>query len=320
MLLRIETDAAIREDLLSIETLIPLCNNPCLSQIVSKTFGWETVELVIVNKSGRTATVHGNLVGRKVVLLPHFSYGPSLSAAIAEQSIMVIKQRGYSCEWRLTAQASQYCITSKVSSIIRLSPTEQSQFEKFDSNLRRKIRKCNSNGIKVRSGSAELLDDFYRVYSRRMHQLGSPVLAKSWFSNLLQYYKNGEASIWCAYFEDQPAGAAFVLGYQGFYEACWFATLKQYNRLYVAYGLTWAMLRHAIKHSGSIFSLGRSSLGSSVHYYKQQWGIEDVPLYWNLSHSPGTSLKSFTFISRLWKLIPYTIATKAGPWFAAKIY
>jgi hypothetical protein len=320
MLLKVDANSLFQENTSTQKALIPLCNNPCLPEIVTKTFGWEKVEVEITDKTGKKVVVQGNQVGRKIVFLPHFSYGPVLPAEIVRQVICAIKEQGYHCEWRLTEEATESCTKNKVTTLLRLAVTEQLQLDRFDSNLRRKIRKCASNGVTVSKGKADLLDDFYKVYSRRMHQLGSPVLAKQWFQNLLEDYRNGEAVIWCAYYQDKPMGAALVLEYQGFYEASWFATLKEYNRLYVSYGLTWAMISHAINSSGEVFSLGRSTSGSSVHQYKQQWGGEDVPLYWNHSHIPGASIRNFTFISRLWKFIPYKVATRIGPFFARKVY
>ena len=302
------------------DALIPLGNNPCLPEIIAKTFSYDTITIEVVDNKGYTIRISACLFGKKIVLLPHFSYGPIIPPDIVSEIIEGVKAQGYHCEWRLTNQVSEFCVTSKVTTFIRLARDAQSQFAVFDSNLRRKIRKCSSNGITIKKGGHELLEDFYLVYSRRMHQLGSPVLPQRWFNNLLQEYSGGEASIWCAYQDKVPMGTAFVLEYQGFYEACWFATLRQYNKFYISYGLIWEMLRHAITQSGKTFSLGRSTLGSSVHRYKQQWGGEDAALYWNHSHHPGKSLRSFSFVSQLWKLVPYSLTLKLGPWLAGKVY
>lgn len=300
--------------------LIPLGSNPCLPGIIAGTFAWNIITIELSDQAGNSMSLRACLIGKKIVLLPHFSYGPALPAEIVSQIIETLKAEGYQCEWRLTSGASEFCITNKVTTLIRLSHNVRSQFESFNSNLRRKIRKCSSNGVEIRKGNLEMLPDFYKVYSRRMHQLGSPSLPGQWYSNLLEQYTHGKVSVWCAYLNGKPVGGAFVLEYQGYFEACWFATLKQYNKLYVSYGLIWEMMCDAISQAGITFSLGRSTVNSSVHRYKQQWGGEDVQLYWNHSHPPGRSIRSFPFVSHLWKLIPFSIAQKAGPWFAGKIY
>lgn len=66
----------------------------------------------------------------------------------------------------------------KVLSLIWPESDPQEQFSAFSSNLRRKIRKAAKNGIAVSEGREELLDDFYEVYSRNCHRMGSPFLAR----------------------------------------------------------------------------------------------------------------------------------------------
>lgn len=299
---------------------ITIGDNPCLPQIIADTFKWEAIGIEFTGDKGKVTTVGACRKGHKIVILPHFSYGSSADPELASEILKLLKNQGYFCEWRLFAQVSDFSFTDKITSFLSLEADTEHQFLKLDANVKRKIRRCLSNGITVKTGKSELLSEFYEIYSRNMHRLGSPALPRRWFANLLKEYSNGEALVWCAYLNNKPVGAAFLLGYQGFYEACWFSTLREYNRLYTSYGLYWSMIHYAVGNKGIHFSFGRSSPESAVHKYKQQWGGTDIPLVWNYSHPQGRNIRSFTFLTRLWKLLPYPVAKFVGPFVAGRFY
>lgn len=297
---------------------VTLGDNPSLPGIVAATFHWEAI---IVTCTGiQNLKLAACRRGKHIVLIPHFSYGPYVKKETAEAILHSLKTMGYRCEWRHTKIISEHYYSEKVSSILNLEPNEELEFNRLSSGVKHKIRKSEANGILVVKGRQELLDDFYILYSKRMHQLGSPALPIKWFANLLAQYQHGEASIWCALMEEKVIGVAFMLEYHGFYEACWVATHCSYNKYYSSYALYWHMIQYAIEQYGIRFSFGRSTKGGSVHSFKQQWGTTDIPLYWNHTHSLKTDLRKLTSFTALWKLLPYSIAQWLGGWFAAKIY
>ncbi len=299
---------------------VTLANNGSLPPIIASTFGWEAITISFTDNQDETSTFGACKIGRKIVLLPHFSYGPSLNPEVATEVIRELKDKGYFCEWRLTAKVSEFCFTDKVTTLLPLQADDTQQFSLLDSNVKRKIRKCGLNGITIKTGKIELLHHFYEIYSRNMHRLGSPALPKRWFSALLSQYSNGEVRLWCAYYNNKPVGTAFMLEYNGFYEACWVSTLHEYNKLYTSYSLYWEMIRHAAEQKGRHFSFGRSTSGSGVHRFKQQWGGVDVPLFWNYSHPQKQNVRKLRFLPALWKLLPYRVARAIGPLVAGKIY
>lgn len=299
---------------------ITLADNSCLPKIIADTFGWEAIWVEYNNEQHHTLYFGACRIGRKIVMLPHFSYGPYADTKAASEIIKALKAEGYFCEWRLTSKVSEFCFTDKVTTLLPLQADDTQQFSLLDSNVKRKIRKCGLNGITVTTGKIELLHDFYEIYSRNMHRLGSPALPKRWFSALLSQYNNGEVGLWCAYHNNKPVGTAFMLEYNGFYEACWVSTLHEYNRLYTSYSLYWEMIRHAAEQKGRHFSFGRSTSGSGVHRFKQQWGGIDIPLFWNYSHPQKQNVRKLRFLPSLWKFLPYRVARVIGPLVAGKIY
>ncbi|MEI8049200.1 MAG: GNAT family N-acetyltransferase [Bacteroidota bacterium] len=320
MILNILPNSRTDNSLPATGRIATIAENGCLPGIIAGTFGWEAISLEFIDDKGKGTTFGACRIGPKIVMLPHFSYGPSPGPGVAQEVMKALLEKGYSCEWRLTEKVSEYTFTDKVVTLLPLLSDVDQQFSQLGTNLRRKIRKCASNGISVKKGKSELLPDFYETYSRNMHRLGSPALPYQWFANLLTQYNQGEAAIWCSYLDDKPVGTAFMLGYKGFYEACWFSTLTKYNRLYISYGLYWELIRCAVEQNGNHFSFGRSSSGSGVHKFKQQWGGVDMPLIWNYSHPQGNNIRKFTFLATLWKLLPYRVAQILGSVVAGRLY
>ncbi|MEI6062642.1 MAG: GNAT family N-acetyltransferase [Bacteroidota bacterium] len=302
------------------QQLLTIGDNACLPGIIAGTFGWEAVNINAIDSKGNRLIVGACIKAGKIVMLPHFSYGPSSNPEIASKILQALKFKGFLCEWRMTSPVSEHTYTDKITTYLPLLAGFDEHLRQFGSNIRRKIRKCSLNGIVVKKGNSGMLHDFYGIYSRNMHRLGSPALPQQWFAALLSQYRNGEVGIWCAYIGNQPVGAAFMLEYRGFYEACWFSTNNRYNKLYTSYGLYSEMIRYAIEHGGRYFSFGRSTLKSSVHKYKQQWGGIDLPLVWNYTHPQGRNIRSFSFLTKLWNLLPYPVARFIGPVIAGKLY
>ena len=294
-------------------------DNPCLPVIIGEVFGWEAIQINFITENGVSISIGACRKGTKIVMLPQFSYGPSVNHLIAVELLLALKKHGFECQWRSSIRISEFAFTDKTTTFLPLQANADLQFQQFSSNLRRKIRKCTANKIGFKTGKSELIADFYWVYSRNMHRLGSPAQPLKWFSSLIEKYRNGEALICCAYLGEKVVGAAFMLEYQGFYEACWVSTIGKYNKLYVSYGLYWEMIRFAIEHDGTQFSFGRSTIGSGVHKFKLQWGGIDMQLFWNYSHPQGKNIRKFNFLPKLWKLMPYKVAKHLGPvvsgWF-----
>jgi len=298
---------------------LTLGDNPVLAEIVAATFDWEAIH-INVTVGIKTINIPACRKGKNIVMLPHFSYGASLDKEMALTIMQWLKEQTYACEWRSTQQFSTWSYSEKVSSILNLTASQEQEFDKLSSSVRHKIRKSASNGITVVKGKEELLHSFYKLYARRMHQLGSPALPLRWFRNLLKQYKHGEASIWCAYKDNELVGTAFMLEFHGFYEACWVATHVDYNKYYTSYALYWQMIQYAVEQCGIRFSFGRSTAGGSVHHFKQQWGTIDLPLYWNYTHPRKNNLRKSTFLRQIWKLIPCPVAKMISSWFGAWVY
>jgi hypothetical protein len=80
------------------------------------------------------------------------------------------------------------------------------------------------------------------------------------------------------------------------------------------------MIKSAIGKNLKIYCLGRSTRGSGVHQYKQQWPVEEQDLYFSVINEGGFSIRKLGWLSTVWKRIPAFVADGAGPFFARRMY
>jgi hypothetical protein len=285
--------------------------------------------------------------GKQFISMPHFSNGGILylSKIILEEEKIIqqivagietekLEQGFYSAEisglknenlptGKIETRGEQpffgNTISGKTRHFLFLEKTKEGQLAGFSSNLRRKISKAEKNGIEIKNGKEELLNDFVKVYQKNMHKLGSPAFGKSFFRALLQI-PGGNASIFVAYYFNKPIGAAFCLSYLGFFENIWFSTISKYNNLYPAYLLHWKMIECSIGQKMKIYSFGRSTTNSGVHDFKKQWQVYEKPLYFSKTFPGKFDLKNHKWLTKIWKVLPPLVVNKLGPFVAKRVY
>ncbi|NOX85502.1 MAG: peptidoglycan bridge formation glycyltransferase FemA/FemB family protein [Chlorobi bacterium] len=284
--------------------------------------------------------------GNSFISMPHFSGGGILwlnEVGLEEQEIIVhtiegiIKENMDSGFYRVNLSAEEMATkkltsveirnfnplfgeheTNKAICLINLKKKEKEQFKQFNPNLRRKINKALRNGIEIRKGKEDLLDDFSHVYNRNMHRLGSPTLGKEFFKALLSSVN--ETMIFMAYQKNKPIGGSFVMWYDGYTENTWFSTVEKYNKFYTSYLLHWETIRWAVQNGAHCYSMGRSTIGSGTHNYKLQWPVEVKPLYFNRNFKSKLSLKDQKWAIKIWKVLPPFLVDSLGPVIAKRIY
>lgn len=297
-------------------------HHPALPGIVAQSFGWKPMTI-----SQPDWQLHLICTGRSMVSLPHFSYGAFFGEAnVPDQPGALLEQlhfnKGFQgLEYRRPV-AGYMPDALKVSSWLHLNKDVSQLMLSFSSNLRRKINKGYRHGMTVVSGKEELLQVFYSIYARHMHRLGSGAMPKRFFRNLLKQYNSdgGVATIYLLLFNGKAVGAAFNLQYRGFCENGWFATTPEAQKRYGSYVLHHAMITDAAISGATTYSFGRSTRDSGVHRFKHQWNTFDVPLEWLHYPKKKLQLRQQTWITNVWKRLPYPLARHVGRMVAKWVY
>jgi FemAB-related protein (PEP-CTERM system-associated) len=149
----------------------------------------------------------------------------------------------------------------KVSMTVDLADDPDVLWKAYKTDHRKDIKRGYNNGFTVKHGSAELVDDFFAVFSESWRDLGTPVYAKSYFQRIVDAL-GPSARLAVVYHEGQPAAAAFDGIHGTTVEGMWLGTRSQYRHRNVGYVLYWELLKDACNGTLKQFHLGRSTTQS----------------------------------------------------------
>jgi FemAB-related protein (PEP-CTERM system-associated) len=209
--------------------------------------------------------------------------------------------------------------SDKMCMYLSLAADADKIWKSFDPKVRNQIRKAEKSGIIVTDGRFELLDDFYSVYTIRMHQLGTPAYPRSIMKNILDAFADN-SRIFAAKLGQSTIGAGFVTCYNGLVEIHWAATRVEYNNLCPNMLLYWSVIRHYCLAGARCFDFGRCTVDGPTSNFKKQWGAEPVPLHYQYWVRPGCK---FSILSpdnpkykrkvEIWKRLPLWMTRLIGP-------
>ena len=271
--------------------------------------------------------LNSHLFGNYMVSLPYFNYGGVLADSKEIESALLVraaelcKQAGAShLEVRQTRRINDWQLsTSKVSMLLQLPSNATALDQQLGAKLRSQIKQARQHSLETRIGSADLLDDFYRVFATHMRDLGTPVYAQQFFANILHAFPDA-ATIVVLYHERQPVAVAFLLGSDDMLEIPWASTLRRANHLNANMLLYRQVLEYAIDKGYRYFDFGRSTADAGTYRFKKQWGAIPVQHYWHYwsdkeQFSPGLNPDNprFQLAIAVWKKLPVWVTRLLGP-------
>lgn len=208
--------------------------------------------------------------------------------------------------------------TLKVGLKLTLGVSQQELKKRFKSKLRSQINRAVKNGLKAKTGKKELIDPFYRVFSRNMRDLGSPVHSRRFFEAVMEIFYD-EAFISVVTHGRKPVAAGFMFRFKNEIKNPWASSLREFRPLSANMLLYWEMMRFSCNLGLARFDMGRSSRNASTFRFKQQWHPRVRQLYWYQWHKDLVPFKletlNFPWLSR----VPVTPANLVGPWIRRHI-
>ena len=210
----------------------------------------------------------------------------------------------------------------KVSMHLPLGGDPEKLWKGFDAKVRNQVRKAEKSGIEPVIGGVELLDGFYRVYTTRMHQLGTPSYSRNLMKGILEAFP-AESNIVAVRLKGLTIGAGMVTFSSNHAEMLYAATLIEYNQLCPNNLLYWSAIKHYCQKGVRYFDFGRSTIDSGTHRFKQQWGPEQVDLHYQYWVRPGHELSQARPDSpryrrkvEMWKKLPLCVTRFLGPYIS----
>ncbi|MBP1631001.1 MAG: hypothetical protein H6Q15_1894 [Bacteroidetes bacterium] len=255
-------------------------------------------------------------VNNKYISLPYLSQG-----AIEHNPKSFDKVTSQNVEIRDIIPHSKYTYNEKVNFEMDLLDKDYI----IPSNIRRKIEKAKKNGIFVYDNTSSInkkeyqkyINDFYFVYSRRMHKIGVPAISKK---DILRRIDTKNYFIFVAYFNSKPIGAASLNKItEDYFENEYFATDSKYNYLYTSYALHNRMIEYSKQNNAKIYSFGRSTIYSKVYYFKKHWKVKEIKLVWSYT-TKVKQLRNNKWFFKIWRSIPYKLSLLLGPIIHKRVY
>lgn len=291
-------------------------------------------EYLTARREGRIVGVlplvelRSRLFGRFMVSVPFVNYGGVLTSsdeaadALRRHAGTLARERGLShVELRhLTRRfPSAPCRMHKVTMLLPLEPEAERMWSRLDRKVRNQVRKAEKSALTCEIGGAALADEFYPVFSTNMRDLGTPVYAKRFFTEILAAFPD-RTTVFVVRKEREPIAAGIGFAYRDRFEMPWASSLKSHRALCPNNLLYWSAIRHAIAGGHRIFDFGRSTPDEGTFLFKQQWGATPRPLFWEYELIGGASMpdhspknRKFALAIEIWKRLPVSIAGILGP-------
>jgi FemAB-related protein (PEP-CTERM system-associated) len=206
----------------------------------------------------------------------------------------------------------------KVTMCLKLPQSSDALGKALGSKRRSQIKRSRREDPDVRFGGAELVADFYDVFSRKMRELGTPVYPRRFFEKVVEHLSE-YVTLLVVYVDGKPAAVACLIRWRNTLEIPWAAADSAYNGIAVNMLLYWEALTHAIDTGSEFFDFGRSSRDSGTFKFKQQWGAEPIDVPWRVWSRRGVSAaasatgRGMEIASRVWRRLPLPVANWLGP-------
>jgi FemAB-related protein (PEP-CTERM system-associated) len=275
------------------------------------------------------AFVHSRLFGRFLVGLPYLNYGGVIaddelaSRKLIDKAIeladeldvkhLELRHKRAIEHPRLTTRTGH-----KVHMIRKLPTSPDVLFKQLQSNVRNHIRKGQKNGMVVSWGGEELLPEFYDIFCQNMRDLGTPVYSIELFRAALRQFPDRVELCVVRLGTKAVAAGMPVHGWKTT-EIPSASSLRRYNSSNANSLMYWNLLERAIERGQESFDFGRSTPGTSVCSFKEQWGAKPEPAEWQFYLRSGKSddvrpdNPRYLRMIHIWRRLPVWLTRCIGP-------
>lgn len=298
--------------------------------VIERAMGQRSRMLAAVDDTGAIhgvlpiADVRSLLFGRHFVSMPYLNYGGLLGTQDAQRTLAeYISEeaqrdgvRSVLIRGREAQLAPWEASTPKVTVVRDLPDSSEKLLAEFNAKLRSQVKRALKDGATFHSGPDQL-DAFYSVFRRHMRDLGTPVMPRRFFSEILHAFPE---SVRVASVRHNGIAIAGGFGFRWHdeFEITWASSLMTHKHLSPNMLLYWGMLGACIDEGVRRFDFGRCTPGSGTHKFKLQWGGHEIPMHWYYPGSSSQALpqkeqRGYAIAAQLWKNLPVPLTSWLGP-------
>jgi serine/alanine adding enzyme len=204
--------------------------------------------------------------------------------------------------------------------VLPLAEDEDKVLSLSTSSNRNHVRKAYKNDCFSVSFDTGHLDRFYKVYVRRMKQLGSPAPDISFFKRFFDYLPDNACLLTVLDKQTGDVAGGMLLLTSPSNSTVYYpygANLSEYNGKYLNNFMYWEAVRFGISKGFKYLDLGRSQTGSGTYKYKERWGATAEQLKYLVYTGDGKvsgppDKEGLSFLVQLWKITPAIITDNVG--------
>lgn len=198
-----------------------------------------------------------------------------------------------------------------------LSSDPEIVWKDMDKKARNAVRKAEKLGLTTDHG-LKYFEDFYKIFSRNMKDLGTPVDKKRFFQEIIKQSPDN-VDIVVAKLKNKVIGAIFLIKHKNIIKSEWASSLRKYFGYNANQLMYWRAIEDACKQDFEIFDFGRSIEGEGTYNFKKKFGASPVKLNYkyfiNKGSLPDTRKTSWKrkLFAKTWSKLPLFITNTFGP-------
>lgn len=273
--------------------------------------------------------VKSRLFGRFLVSLPYLNSAgvatpfPNIATLLIERAVKLADELNV----KYLELRHDHCCESpffngqfeeKVHMRLDLPPTTETLWNQLKPKVRNQIRKGESHDLQIEWGrSGEMVRDFYRVFSRNMRDLGTPVYTMRLFENILSTFPESELAV--TYMNRAPVAVAYLQHNVESTAVPSASSLRCCKSTNANMWMYWQLLSRAIERAAPVFDFGRSTKGAGTYRFKKQWGAKPDQSIWQYYRRRGETNSvrptnpKYNKVIKIWQQMPLWMANLLGP-------
>jgi FemAB-related protein (PEP-CTERM system-associated) len=205
----------------------------------------------------------------------------------------------------------------------KLLDDENENFMTFSKKRRYAIRKAVKEGLISRDD--ECIEDFYKMYSESVRNLGTPILSKKYYKKINEIF-NDKCKILTILHKDEPVSSVMSFYFKDHVLPYYWGGSAKARECGANDFMCWELMRKSIGQGIKVYDFGRSKQGTGAYDFKTHLGFSPEPLNYQYYLVKSTSIPDlspanpkYKFAINTWKRLPLSLANNLGPLVARNL-
>ena len=300
--------------------------------VIKESYGFKPIYLIAEEKGEIRGIlplflIKSRLFGRKLISVPFAPYGGACADNMLIERCLIEESKEladkYDVEFVELRYLKNSCIslptfTKYYTFILKLEKNPKVVWQRFSKKVRNSTRKAIKLGLEVERNK-DYINEFYKIYSKNMHYLGTPTHSKQFFKNVLKMFSE-QTDLVVVKYKDKIIAGTVLLYFKDTVISGWAGSLREYLSFCPNNLMYWEIIKDACENGYKFFDFGRSLINSGTFKFKKAWATEPIQLKYhfylpNSRQIPDISMQNpkRKRFAEIWRKIPYPIANVIGP-------